>query len=275
MNDRHGLTKENLLRTIPAVLQQDQRMVGLTSAVADILVDRMDEINQLLIYQRIDELPEELLDILAYDFKVDWWDDGYTVEEKRQLLKDSWYVHRHKGTKAAVERAISAIYPKTTVQEWFEYGGDPYTFQLRIDVTDQIVSLTKHLRALELVDYYKNVRSHLVQVNYFANLAGLPAAIRMGGAMATIIRMPIPQRPDVFNFETALHYGGLVAPTITQQLPEIPDAYHFESTLHGGGIMTAETRHPVPELTDLSMSHTGRIGGRGSVTTTISVPEIQ
>ena len=78
---------------------------------------------------------DQLLDILANDFKVDWWDANYTLEEKRRTLKDSWNVHRRLGTKAAVVLAISAIYPDTQVSEWWEYGGKPYHFKLLIDAT--------------------------------------------------------------------------------------------------------------------------------------------
>lgn len=70
-----------------------------------------------------------------YDFKVDWWDGDYSLEEKRRTLKDSWRVHRMLGTKAAVETAISAIYPNSAVKEWFEYGGRPYYFKLEINAT--------------------------------------------------------------------------------------------------------------------------------------------
>lgn len=125
MNSAYGLTAENLLRTLPEVFRNDKKMVALASSIADVLAARPEEIRQLMIYSRIDDLSEELLDILAYDFKVDWWDGDYTLEEKRKTLKDSWRVHRMLGTKAAVETAISAIYPETQVREWFEYGGEP------------------------------------------------------------------------------------------------------------------------------------------------------
>ena len=90
----YGITPDNLLRTLPAVLQQDEGMLDLATAISDALAARPDEIEALKIYTRIDGLPEELLDILAVDFKVDWWDANYTLSEKRQLLKDSWAVHR-------------------------------------------------------------------------------------------------------------------------------------------------------------------------------------
>ena len=123
MNKAHGITKENLLASLPTVLANDDNMAALASAVAEVLAARVGEIERVSIYSQIDRLPNELLDILANDFKVDWWDANYTLEEKRRTLKDSWNVHRRLGTKAAVVLAISAIYPDTQVSEWWEYGG--------------------------------------------------------------------------------------------------------------------------------------------------------
>lgn len=130
----HGLTADNMMQQFPIALQKDPKTVALGQAIAKVMESRQDEIDSLRIYTRIDELPEWLLDILARDFAVDWYDRSYTLEEKRKTIKDSFYVHRHRGTKAAVERAISAIYPNPKVLEWFEYGGDPYHFKLRITV---------------------------------------------------------------------------------------------------------------------------------------------
>lgn len=164
-----SIRSDDFLRTLPSVLKNDARFRTLASVAAKQLRMIVDDISLDTIYARIDALPEDLLDILAYDFKVDWWDYDYTVEQKRQTLKDSFMVHKHLGTKFAVETAISAIYPETTVQEWFEYGGDPYTFRLTIDATDVAVNTAKHQRVLELAEYYKNLRSHLDGVKYIIN----------------------------------------------------------------------------------------------------------
>lgn len=162
----HSLSPQNLMTTLPQVLQNDPDLSALAFSIANILAKRREEICSVAIYSRIDELPEDLLDILAYDFKVDWWDSNYSLEQKRQTLKDSFYVHRHLGTKHAVETAISAICPNTTVQEWFEYGGEPYSFRLRIDATDMSIDSESHKRVLWLVDYYKNLRSRMDDVVY-------------------------------------------------------------------------------------------------------------
>jgi len=128
MSNAHGISKENLMLTFPVGLRETPSIAALGSVTAEALAKRPTEISRLSLYPRIDELPEELLDILAYDFKVDWWDPNYSLEEKRRVFKDSWYVHKHMGTKAAVETSIRAIYPGTKVLEWFEYGGEPYHF---------------------------------------------------------------------------------------------------------------------------------------------------
>lgn len=167
----HDLSAENVLRSFPQVLSEDIDMYALGSAIAELVERHFISIKSLLIYARIDELPENLLDILAYDFKVDWWDADYSVEEKRQILKDSWDVHRHLGTKSAVEKSISAIYPNPVVKEWFEYGGDPYHFRIELEVSGESVNPVKHQRVIDRIEYYKNVRSVLDAVEYAAGCA--------------------------------------------------------------------------------------------------------
>lgn len=168
MSNAHGLTKENLLFTFPVGLRENPSIAALGDVTMEALAKRPAEISRLSIYPRIDELPEKLLDILAYDFKVDWWDPNFTLEEKRRVFKDSWYVHQHMGTKAAVETAIRAIYPLTTVEEWFEYeGGQPYHFRLRINITSDSGDLARQKRVLERLNFYKNLRSHVDEVKYF------------------------------------------------------------------------------------------------------------
>lgn len=167
MNEGHGFTKENLLRSLPVSLSGDPKMAALAEAVAEVLAKRREEIRKLRIYPNAAGLDEELLDILANDFKVDWWDSDYSLEEKRRTLKSSWRVHKTLGTKGAVETAIRAIYPHTKVAEWFEYGASPYHFKLDINVTGDEMDSAKQKRVLARLEYYKNLRSHLDGVTYF------------------------------------------------------------------------------------------------------------
>ena len=188
----HGLTRENLVATLPPALQKDPSAVALAEAMADLLARRPEEIEQLRIYPVIDRLDERLLDILAYDFKVDWWDADYSLEEKRRTLKDSWRVHKLLGTKAAVEMAISAIYPRTTVLEWWEYGGEPYHFRLDINITNDSIDSVKQRRVMERLEYYKSLRSHNDGVTYFVEAApAIAKAVTTVAAMQETAHVPL------------------------------------------------------------------------------------
>lgn len=162
-----GITKENMLFTLPPALKGDESTEALAEATAEALEKRLEELERLRIVPNIDGLEEELLAILARDFKVDWWDPSYTLEEKRRTVKGSWRVHKTLGTKAAVETAIRAIYPLTTVEEWFEYNGEPYHFRLNIDITSDSGDRERQRRVLERLNYYKSLRSHNDGVRYF------------------------------------------------------------------------------------------------------------
>jgi len=159
--------------------------------MAELMSRRPKEIEQLLIYPAIDRLDEQLLDILAYDFKVDWWDADYSVEEKRRTLKDSWRVHKLLGTKAAVVMAISAIYPRTKVLEWWEYGGEPYHFRLDINITNDSINSEKQRRVLERLNFYKSLRSHNDGVTYFVEAApAIARAVSIAAGLTEAVRVP-------------------------------------------------------------------------------------
>ena len=195
--NKHGLTKENLVATLPPALRTDPSVVALAEALGEVLAVRPAEIDRLRIYPAIDTLDEPLLDILARDFKVDWWDPEYSLEEKRRTLKDSWRVHRLLGTRAAVEMAISAIYPHTQVLEWFEYGGEPYHFRLDINITNDSIDSAKQRRVLERLNFYKSLRSHNDGVTYFveaepAIVSAVASAPGLTEALHVPLVLPVP-----------------------------------------------------------------------------------
>lgn len=158
--NNYGLTRENLLSTLPVALRMDESAVALADAIAGALALRPEEIDRLRIYPDIGRLDETMLDILAYDFKVDWWDGDYELEAKRRTLRDSWNVHRTLGTRYAVETALNDVYPGASISEWFEYGGTPYCFRISLPISGE-VTLERQRRILSKVWYYKNLRSHL------------------------------------------------------------------------------------------------------------------
>ena len=139
MNDNE-LHSADYTRSLPPPLKNDPTMTALARFIAEQLQGTVRQIGKNIIYARIDELDEQTLDVLAYDLHVDWYDYSYPIEVKRQTIRDSVRVHRRLGTKYAVETALGAVFPGTRVQEWFEYGGEPYMFKVIIGATESGVS---------------------------------------------------------------------------------------------------------------------------------------
>ena len=237
----HGLTAENFLAAFPVALQGDQSSAALADVTARLLARRPGEVDRLRLYSAIDQMDEQLLDILAYDFKVDWWDADYSLEEKRRTLKDSWRVHKLLGTKATVEMAISAIYPQTTVQEWFEYGGRPYHFKLQLDLTGTFWTEERPRRILERVNFYKSLRSHVDGLEY-TRYPAQPARLYVGGAGGILSTMGIPQDtglPEPSGVQSRTIYtGGTFAARTVLPVPEDSTLPGATTILRTGGVCT-------------------------------------
>ena len=272
MNEPYALSAKNILASLPRVLREDANMHALAASISEALARRVTEIDRVSIYAHIDELPEELLDILARDFKVDWYDFDYTMEQKRKTLKDSFLVHRHLGTKFAVTTALSAIYPINSIQEWYEYGGHPHAFRLTVDATDVPADAERRSRILTLVRFYKNLRSYLDRVEYIIR-AEEDAELRLGGQVCCIAEICIPEAEDDLAFDTSLMLGGLAASVASLPLSHLPDDFSFTDDIHLGGRMAQQATLRIPGSEDtLLFSAPGYIGGRAASITTISMP---
>lgn len=156
----------DLTRALPPTLKNDETMLALAQVIGAELQENSRLARLNIIYARIDELPENVLDILAYDLHVDWYEYGYPIATKRQIIKDSVKVHKRLGTRYAVETVLSSIYHTASVAEWFEYGGKPYTFKINIDITQDGFTEEIYRKIVRQMYFYKNLRSHLDGIDY-------------------------------------------------------------------------------------------------------------
>lgn len=158
MNDDEYKVAEHLPSSI------DAEPITSLAQVADVELGKIST-DLLLIYPAIDSLNEQLIDYLAVQMHVDEYDDTENLNVKRQQVKQSFLLHRLKGTKYAVQKAVSTVYQSAKVEEWPEYSGEPYHF--RVTGITAPMNETKTINKLvRLINAYKNTRSWLDYVQF-------------------------------------------------------------------------------------------------------------
>jgi phage tail P2-like protein len=147
------------LDIVPSSIANDPQVQAACVAIDRELAQMYECIPGILFWPSVDQQVPPLLDILAWEMHVDvWagWDGELTTEQKVELINSSIDWHRHKGTVYAVEQMLKTVFRKGYIQEWYEYGGNPYFFRI---VTEEPYDAERFNRAWAGIMAVKNVRS--------------------------------------------------------------------------------------------------------------------
>lgn len=163
------LTELSLIALQTAFMQRDLTTQGMCAGVQGELQKLAEKTYNLLMYQALDTLEgtalaNDLVDELAWQFHVDYYDKTLPYARKKELVKLSIRIHQKKGTPQAILDLLNTAFPSDTLLlEWFEYNGDPYHFKIVTSSLDD-VERTSFLKALNSV---KNARSYLDELSVF------------------------------------------------------------------------------------------------------------
>ena len=144
---------------------------------------------------RPQDCPAAHLPWLAWAFSVDVWSPAWTELQKRDAINVSCYVHKHKGTVAAMKAALAALGFTVELREWFQESPPeiPYTFGLIIDIGEVGADAGLYDDAEAVALAAKNARS---QLRYVRLRAGSAGEIYIGGATATLDTINIEALPE-------------------------------------------------------------------------------
>ncbi|MFO7153929.1 MAG: phage tail protein I [Caldicoprobacter oshimai] len=152
----------DLLTLQTSHMKQDPTTRALCAALTPHFRQLADEVKACIIYARLNALDNQALDELAWQLHIDWYDPKASLEVKRQLIKNALKVHRYRGTPYAVEQVIQDYFGDGYIEEWFEYGGQPYHF--RVITSNSAVTGEQAAQFAMAVEKVKNIRSRLEQI---------------------------------------------------------------------------------------------------------------
>jgi P2-related tail formation protein len=99
--------------------------------------DAMDQmvtsqISAVSVLDNIGHQPSDVTDLLAIEQRTPYYNQSLPLEVRQNLVAGTGKLNSIKGTKAAVEQAVTQAFGSGTMQEWWEYGGQPGHFQMII-----------------------------------------------------------------------------------------------------------------------------------------------
>jgi phage tail P2-like protein len=147
---------------------KDDPKIKAASQCLDMLFEKHNErVKKQLIYSRIDELDEQTLDDIAWQWNLGY-DNGYSllhnIEAKRELVKTTLQLQKFKGTRWSIERIGEILDMPIEIIEWWEEEADdlePFEFYAHIDTAKRGTYPAFFANARKLIESLKNARSHL------------------------------------------------------------------------------------------------------------------
>lgn len=226
------LLHTSLLDILPQNLLRDEQIKAAAQALDAELQKITEATKEALLLPRLDELPEAVIDLLAWQWHVDFYEPTLGIGVKRRLVRESIAMHRIKGTKVAVELALRMTRHTGEVIEWFEYGGKPYYFRVSGIRADSVHP--DGLRSLlRLIYEVKNERSWLENIDfvrpvrigmYYGVLSSSGKQYRIG---------PLQAKDAVI--QGGMHYGATVCLSRVYCItsPQAGDAVIKDDTYRG------------------------------------------
>ena len=105
--------------------------------------------------------PYELLPYLAWQYSVDRWDEEWSEQIKRKVIAEAFEIHKLKGTKEAIRRAVEPFGFLIKISEWWQNNQTPGSFTLEIGVSDTGITEEYYNELSRIIDDVKPVSRQL------------------------------------------------------------------------------------------------------------------
>lgn len=114
-------------------MKSDTVTQGFCAAINPQMINIANNINKTLLWKNYRNLSEQVLDAMALDLNILWYDSEADYEVKAYIVEKSDEVRLFQGTAKGIKLVFEAWNVTIYILEWFNYGGDPYHYKIVID----------------------------------------------------------------------------------------------------------------------------------------------
>lgn len=184
-----------------AIMQEHKRLLKLADGTRTLSV--------------IDELPEQILDVLAVELRTPYYKDDMELTVKQNIIKRTLLWHTKAGTPSAVAELIEVVFGQGSVVEWFNYDEPPYTPGTFDIVTNAQMTQEISEYFLQIIQRVKNTRSHIrrILIERQMHMSERTASGAVSSPSEAILNYQIKTAGQTMR--EAVRTGIITSPTVT------------------------------------------------------------
>lgn len=183
-----------LISVLPPHMKDDPDIIAISYAYKKAMEKLLLFSQYSMLYANIDNLPDEILDMLALDMRSQYYDEGLDSSVKKDIIKNSLAWYAKGGTVSAVQEMVRVVFGGGDVIEWPNYpegAGQPGTFDI---ITDRIINGEQEKELAQSIANVKRATSHLRHVRVRKSQI---AKLFAGGVRTE--RITICAKPEALN----------------------------------------------------------------------------
>lgn len=165
-----SLRNAKLTDALPQIIAKEPWAQALAYAVNIQIGRLLDYANGVMVSANVDAMPDAVLDILAVELRIPYYNRDYATPVKRELIKGAIQYWATAGTVGSLTKILEDIFGDAEIEDWYTYNSSPGYFRI---LTNNPNVTGDTLKQFE--ETAKNVKRLSAWLDYVIVDIGIPA----------------------------------------------------------------------------------------------------
>lgn len=127
----------DIKKLLPQFLRNDSFFAALADTLSEVFQEMAENVDLMFQIGKVDKMPEEMLDEIAWENNLFWYYKDDPIEIKRVNIKSYKKILQSLGTPWAIKKVIEDIYGTAKFIEWFDEPENYNPHEFAIFIPDQ------------------------------------------------------------------------------------------------------------------------------------------